>query len=156
LNPVIPGELYYAHKGGAAYRDGSVITVSPTTLLNKSIISSNYGYDHSTKRLAEIHAKFTRLLQHPVHGMRGTGSAVMNMLLIARGAVECYFENGIHAWDIAAGMCIIECAGGVVVDPSGGPIDITKRRVLAANNNTIAQEIAKILTEVEEEFKNKQ
>lgn len=41
------------------------------------------------------------------------------MATVALGGADVYFEIGIHAWDIAAGVVIIEEAGGVVLDPSG-------------------------------------
>lgn len=51
--------------------------------------------------------------------MRSGGSAAFNLAMVALGGADCYFEAGIHIWDIAAGAIIIEEAGGVVLDPSG-------------------------------------
>ena len=43
----------------------------------------------------------------------------MSMCLIAAGAADGFYEYGIHCWDIAAGMLLVEEAGGVVMDPQG-------------------------------------
>ena len=51
--------------------------------------------------------------------IRCYGSAAINMCYVARGCYEAYLEHGIHVWDIAAGIVIVQEAGGVVQDPSG-------------------------------------
>ena len=76
-------------------------------------------------------------------------------MCVASGQLESYFENGLQIWDMAAGKIIVEEAGGVVVDPNGGEIDISNRRILSAGTNEIAQKIATILTEVEKKHQNK-
>lgn len=69
------------------------------------------------------------------------------MAMVALGAVDCNFEFGIHAWDIAAGDLIVREAGGVCLDPSGGPMDLMSRRVLAASTPELAQQLAELLTQ---------
>lgn len=51
--------------------------------------------------------------------LRGSGTAATNMCLVATGAVEAFFEIGIHCWDIAAGAVIVQEAGGVLMDVDG-------------------------------------
>lgn len=51
--------------------------------------------------------------------LRGSGTAATNMCLVATGAVEAFFEIGIHCWDIAAGAVIVQEAGGVLMDVNG-------------------------------------
>lgn len=90
------------------------------------------------------------------------------MCLVASGCVEAYFEIGIHVWDVAAGSLIVSEAGGVLMDVdgkdaatiarccaddsnetnslylcSGGAVDLMSRRIVAANNRTIAERIVK-------------
>lgn len=67
------------------------------------------------------------------------------MAMVALGGADAYFEFGIHIWDIAAGELIIKEAGGVVVDPSGGPIDRLSRRVLCASSSALADQLARSL-----------
>lgn len=51
--------------------------------------------------------------------LRGSGTAATNMCLVATGAVEAFFEIGIHCWDIAAGAVIVQEAGGLLLDVDG-------------------------------------
>lgn len=51
--------------------------------------------------------------------LRGSGTAATNMCLVATGAVEAFFEIGIHCWDIAAGAVIVREAGGLLLDVDG-------------------------------------
>lgn len=51
--------------------------------------------------------------------LRGSGTAATNMCLVATGAVEAFFEIGIHCWDIAAGAVIVQEAGGILLDVDG-------------------------------------
>lgn len=55
--------------------------------------------------------------------IRGSGTAATNMCLVASGAVEAFFEIGIHCWDIAAGAVIVTEAGGVLMDVDGRTYD---------------------------------
>lgn len=76
---------------------------------------------------------------------RALGSAALNMAYVALGGADVNFEFGIHAWDIAAGDLIVREAGGVVIDPDGGPLDLLSRRVLAASSPELANEFSKLL-----------
>ena len=76
-----------------------------------------------------------------VHRTRALGSAALDMAMVAMGAADAYFEFGIHIWDIAAGELIVTEAGGVVMDPSGGPIDRFSRRVLCASSKELAEQL---------------
>lgn len=67
--------------------------------------------------------------------------------MVALGAADCNYEFGVHAWDIAAGDLIVREAGGVTMDPAGGPIDLLSRRILAASSNEVADEFVKLLTQ---------
>lgn len=82
-----------------------------------------------------------------LHSIRTLGSAALNMAMVALGAADCNYEFGIHAWDIAAGDLIVREAGGITLDPAGGPLDLLSRRVLAASSPELAQEFVKLLTQ---------
>lgn len=75
------------------------------------------------------------------------GAAALNMAMVGLGGVDVNYEYGVHAWDIAAGDLIVREAGGVTMDPAGGPLDIMSRRVLAASSPELAQAFVKLLTQ---------
>lgn len=80
-----------------------------------------------------------------LNSIRALGSAALNMAYVALGGADANFEFGIHAWDIAAGDLLIREAGGVVIDPAGGPLDLMSRRVLAASTQELANELIKVI-----------
>lgn len=62
--------------------------------------------------------------------------------MVALGAADAGYEFGIHIWDIAAGELMITEAGGIVIDPAGGPVDRLSRRVLYAGTESLAKELS--------------
>lgn len=79
--------------------------------------------------------------------MRSLGSAALNMAMVALGGADFNYEYGIHAWDIAAGDLLVREAGGVCLDPAGGPLDLMSRRVLAASSQELADKVVAMLTQ---------
>lgn len=72
------------------------------------------------------------------------------MLCLLTSLKDAFYEFGIHSWDIAAACCIIEEAGGKVVDVSGNELDLLARRVLAAPPK-LAEELISVLRVPEQE-----
>ncbi|XP_047424142.1 inositol monophosphatase 1-like [Mugil cephalus] len=136
-------KMYKARKGKGAYCNDELLQVSDVKDINKSIIISEHGTDRSPEKVTKIFSTMKKILCIPVHGLRGSGTAATNMCLVASGAVEAFFEIGIHCWDIAAGAVIVQEAGGILLDVDGGPFDLMSRRMVSANNDIIAKRIIK-------------
>jgi len=136
-------KMYKARKGKGAFCDEDQIQVSDVKDIHKSIIISEHGTDRSKEKVTKIFSTMQRILCIPVHGLRGSGTAATNMCLVASGAVEAFFEIGIHCWDIAAGAVIVKEAGGILLDVDGGPFDLMSRRMVSANSDVIANRIIK-------------
>ncbi|XP_056155375.1 inositol monophosphatase 1-like [Lampris incognitus] len=136
-------KMYTGRKGKGAFCDGERLQVSDVTEIKKSMIISELGSNRDKERVTKIFSTMQKILCIPVHGLRGSGTAATNMCLVASGAVEAFFEIGIHCWDIAAGAVIVTEAGGVLLDVDGGPFDLMSRRMVSANNKTIADRIIK-------------
>lgn len=136
-------KMYKARQGKGAFCDDKPIEVSDVKDINQSIIISEHGTDRSPEKVTKIFSTMQKNLCIPVHGLRGSGTAATNMCLVATGAVEALFEIGIHCWDIAAGAVIVKEAGGILLDVDGGPFDLMSRRMISANNETIAKRIIK-------------
>jgi myo-inositol-1(or 4)-monophosphatase len=79
------------------------------------------------------------------YSLRALGSAALDMAMVALGAADVYFDFGIHIWDIAAGELLVTEAGGVIMDPSGSPIDRFSRRVLVASSQVLAKQLSEKL-----------
>ncbi|KAL0966902.1 hypothetical protein UPYG_G00302020 [Umbra pygmaea] len=139
----IEDKMYSARRGKGAFCNGQPLQVSDQKEINQSIIATEFGSSRDTDVIDKIFSSMRNILCLPVHGIRGVGSAAINMCLVASGCVEAYYEMGIHCWDVAAGAIIVTEAGGVLMDVEGGPFDLMSRRVVAANNKTIAEGIVK-------------
>lgn len=64
------------------------------------------------------------------------------MCYVARGALDIYYEKGVHGWDILAGSVIVQEAGGVVIDPfatAPGPFDHCIGRVICGNSSVVSK-----------------
>lgn len=139
----VEDKMYTGRKGKGAYCNGLPLQVSDQTDISQSIVTCEMGSNRDPEVVDKIFSSMRKILCIPVHGLRSAGTAATNMSLVASGVVEAYFEIGVHCWDIAAGAIIVTEAGGVMMDVDGGPFDLMSRRVLAANNKTIAARLVK-------------
>ncbi|KAM6918691.1 inositol monophosphatase 1-like [Xenentodon cancila] len=136
-------KMFTARRGKGAFCNGEALHVSEQTDIHQAIIATEFGSNRNSKAVDHIFLSLRNILTLPVHGVRGAGTAAVNMCLVALGCVEAYYEIGIHVWDIAAGSLIVTEAGGVVMDVTGGDVDLMSRRIVAANNKTIAERVIK-------------
>ncbi|XP_077367871.1 inositol monophosphatase 1-like [Festucalex cinctus] len=136
-------EMFTARRGKGAFCDGRPLRVSPRKDIRQAVVATEFGSNRDAAALDKIFASLRRVVDIPVHGVRGAGSAAINMCLVASGCVEAYYEIGIHVWDVAAGSLIVSEAGGVLMDVQGGPLDLMSRRVLATNNRNIAERLVR-------------
>ncbi|KAG5320879.1 IMPA1 monophosphatase, partial [Acromyrmex heyeri] len=142
-NPILE-QLFTARKGQGAFLNGAPIHVSNEKELRKALVMLETGTSRDPEKLKIVLQNITLLISH-VHGIRSFGAAALNMCMVALGGVDVSFEFGIHAWDVAAGDLIVREAGGVSIDPAGGPFDMMSRRTLCASSMELAQQLSKIL-----------
>lgn len=139
-------ELYTAIKGHGAFCNGRRISCSGCEDLTKALVNLHMpSYSRGPKVVERILGVTRDLLAHPVRGVRCGGSAGVDMIHVARGRLDAYFEVGIYPWDVCAGAVIVEEAAGVCLDTMGGDFDLTSRRILVASSPKLAQEVAGIL-----------
>ncbi|XP_061549121.1 inositol monophosphatase 1-like [Phycodurus eques] len=136
-------QMYTARRGRGAFCNGEPLQVSQQQDIQQAIIATEFGSNRDPQTVDKIFSSLKRVVSIPVHGVRGAGSAAINMCLVASGCVEAYYEIGIHVWDVAAGSLVVAEAGGVLMDVEGGPLDLMSRRVLAANNQSVAERLVK-------------
>ena len=123
-------ELFVARKGAGATLNGAPMQVSAVDRLLASILVTGFSYDFERRaRQAEVWRDFLTRVQ----AIRQTGSAALNLCYIAAGRLDGYWEQGISAWDVAAGAVIVTEAGGMVTDMRGGPFRSDDREILASN-----------------------
>lgn len=104
------GLLYSASRGGGARCDGRAITVTAESRLSHALCGTGFGY--SPGRRAEQAAMVAHVLPR-IRDIRRGGSAALDLCWVASGHLDAYFEQGLNAWDMAAGVLIVEEAGGL-------------------------------------------
>ena len=126
-------ECFYAWKGGNAYLNESIIKVSEADNINDSLIATGFPY-YDYSRLDEYMNIFTYLLQNS-RGVRRLGSAAVDLAYVACGRFEAFYEYGLRPWDVAAGAFIVQQAGGINTDFSGGDNYLFGREIISCNKN---------------------
>jgi myo-inositol-1(or 4)-monophosphatase len=124
-------ELFRAAKGLGATCNRRPIQVSQTALLEKSLLVTGFAYDRR-QTADNNYAEFCHLT-HLTQGVRRSGSAALDLAYVACGRFDGYWERGLSPWDIAAGIVLVEEAGGLVTAYDRSPLDIKSGRILATN-----------------------
>lgn len=123
-------EIFVAERGGGATLNGRPIRVSETGELIRALVATGFPYDRDTMPAAlELFGRFAVLTQ----GMRRIGSAALDLCYVAAGRMDAYYEHGVKAWDIAAGVLILEEAGGKTTDFRGDGLDLEGLEIVATN-----------------------
>lgn len=128
-SPVL-GETYSAEKGKGAFCNGKPIKVSKTDKAIRSLFATGFAYDLEARR--KMVPLFSQILSMS-QGMRRTGSAAMDLCYVARGSFDLYYESYLKPWDMAAGILMVEEAGGKVTDINCNPHDLSQNYIIATN-----------------------
>jgi myo-inositol-1(or 4)-monophosphatase len=123
-------ELFAAECGKGARLNGQPIAVSKTSQLAQSLVATGFP---SHKRHKNPNIYFYHQLTLRTHGVRRAGSAALDLASVACGRFDGFWEFNLNAWDTAAGILIVEEAGGKVSGFRGEDLAITDRDVLASN-----------------------
>ncbi len=138
-------ELFRAASGLGATRNRRPIHVSQTAELGKSLLVSGFAYDRR-ETTDNNYAEFCHLT-HLTQGVRRGGAAALDLAYVACGRVDGYWERGIAPWDVAAGIILVQEAGGKVTAYDGTAIKIESGRILATNghlHDSLSQELIKV------------
>ncbi len=125
------GELFSAVRGGGAYVNGAPIQVSRTDRLGMSLIST--GFPYRTFGRVDAYLKVMRDFMEKAQGLRRPGSASLDIAHVAAGRFDGFFEEGLMPWDVAAGVLLVEEAGGRVSDFHNQSNPLHTEQFLASN-----------------------
>ena len=124
-------ELFRAARGCGATCNRRSIQVSSTPNLDQSLLVTGFAYDRRTTR-DNNYAEFC-YLTHLTQGVRRGGSAALDLAAVASGRVDGYWERGLSPWDMAAGMVLVEEAGGKISAYDGNKVNLATGRIIATN-----------------------
>jgi myo-inositol-1(or 4)-monophosphatase len=125
------GELFTAEKGKGAFLNKKPIRVSKIDTLIESLLVTGFPYtiqanpDHAVEHFVNLLMK--------AQGLRRLGSAAIDLCYVACGRFEGFWEVSLSPWDMAAGILLVEEAGGRFTDFNGAPSSIYTKQVLATN-----------------------
>jgi myo-inositol-1(or 4)-monophosphatase len=123
-------ELFAAERGGGATLNGRCARVSDTSDLNRALLCTGFPYDVRTReRFARHFANFILRAQ----SVRRDGAAALDLAYVACGRFDGFWEEGLRPWDVAAGVLLVEEAGGRVTHYDGTPFDIYTPPIAASN-----------------------
>ena len=122
-------QLYWAAPGLGAWCNDSPIRVSECEGLASSLLVTGFAYDRH-ERLDNNYAEFA-WFTHRTRGVRRGGAAAVDLAFVADGRLDGYWERGLSPWDLAAGVVLVEQAGGVVCAYDGGPARLAEGRLIA-------------------------
>ncbi|ESW65950.1 inositol monophosphatase [Mesorhizobium sp. M0761] len=138
-NPAMD-ELYTAERGGGAFMNDRRLRVAGRSKLTDCVIGCgvpHLGRGQHGNFLVEL-----RNVMAEVSGVRRLGSAALDLAYVAAGRMDGFWETGLSAWDIAAGLLLIREAGGFVSDMDGGQ-DMLEAGSLVAGNEVIQRALLK-------------
>jgi myo-inositol-1(or 4)-monophosphatase len=151
FNPVYD-ELFAAARGEGAYLNGKRIRVSTVEKLATSLVATGFP-THQRKKSANINYYWQFTLRS--HGVRRDGAAALDLCSVACGRFDAFWEFGLKSWDTAAGIVIVEEAGGRITDLEGQPYRLGGPSILATNGRVHAEVLQVAASIAEDAAKDK-
>ncbi|MBF4692981.1 inositol monophosphatase family protein [Fusibacter ferrireducens] len=126
-------ELFYAEKGRGAYHNHERIQRSDCDQLNQAVVGTGFPYNRATAR--NNNGENIQKMIPLIKGARRLGAAAYDLCLVAMGVLDAFWELRLAQWDLAAGMLIIEEAGGTFYYIEEGQM----YNVITGNEHLVAQ-----------------
>ncbi len=128
------GLLYRAEAGAGAWCGDQRLSVSPVRDPKLALIGTGFPFK-TPSMLPRYLRQFASILS-ATSGIRRAGSAALDLVDVARGRFEGFWELVLAPWDVAAGALLVREAGGVVTDTVGSP-DVVKHGAIVAGNGAL-------------------
>jgi myo-inositol-1(or 4)-monophosphatase len=134
-------EVFSAERGEGATLNGKRIQVSPAPNLASALLCTGFPYD--VRERGEFARHFANFIMN-AQGVRRDGAAALDLAYVAAGRFDGFWEEGLKPWDVAAGVLLIEEAGGRVSDYLGRRLNIFTPPILASNG-LVHEEMMRVL-----------
>ena len=130
----IKDELFCGEKGIGSFLNDRRLRVSSRRQLNQALVATGTPYGQRSDGRPRYLRQLDSLMDQ-VGDIRRMGSAALDLAYVAAGRFDGYWEYGLSAWDIAAGLLLVREAGGYVSEPSGEGDPLKSGDTLAANDH---------------------
>jgi myo-inositol-1(or 4)-monophosphatase len=134
-NPIL-NELFTAEAGAGARLNGRPIAVSRTRSLQRSLVATGFPYT-KTERGQDyewVMQTMARMLPE-TQDIRRLGSAAIDLCYVAAGIYDAFYECNLKPWDVAAGLLIVQEAGGRICTHTGAPYRLDDPVIVATNGH---------------------
>ncbi len=135
-------ELFTASRGAGAQLNEMRIRVATRTSLDGALLGT--GFPFKDQQHLDAYLEMFRALLPPTAGIRRAGSAALDLAYVASGRLDGFWEIGLSKWDMAAGILLIQEAGGLVGDLSGGHDYLESGNLVTGNPKVFAAMLKKI------------
>jgi myo-inositol-1(or 4)-monophosphatase len=134
-------EMFAAERGEGATLNGRRIRVSEVEELNRAMVCTGFPYD--VRDRGDFARHFANFIMN-AQAIRRDGSAALDLAYVACGRFDGFFEEGLRPWDVAAGVLLVEEAGGRTSHFNGQPFDIYTPPILSSNG-LVHEEMMRVL-----------
>ncbi len=141
----VKDELFWAERGLGAYVNETRMRVSGRTRMADALFAT--GIPFLGVQDGEGHRRFLDQLGNVMAGCAGVrrfGSAALDLAYVAAGRYDGFWENGLHPWDVAAGVLLVRESGGQVTEISGRRYELGAPDICAGNDQ-LHQPLRKLL-----------
>jgi myo-inositol-1(or 4)-monophosphatase len=138
----VHGECFTASRGGGAFLNGQPIHTSQVSQLSGALVAASFAakVERGSREIDQFVAAVLAS-----QSVRRTGSAALNLCYLAAGRLDAFWALSTRAWDVAAGMLIVQEAGGVVTNLEGGQLDLAVAHPVAAATGPLHGEFRQLL-----------
>ncbi len=126
-------EMFYAWKDSPAYLNGNEIKVATRSKSADALIATGFPYYDFDR--VDDYIEAMKVLMKTTRGIRRFGSAAADLAYIAAGRFDAFYEHALHAWDVAAGVFILQQAGGLTSDFNGGENWLFGGEIISSSQN---------------------
>ena len=137
------GERWWASAGRGAFKSGKRIRVSNERPLIEALVGTGFPFK-MLELMPEYLSQLDRVLRS-ASGVRRAGSAALDMCYLAQGSLDAFWEEILMPWDFAAGMILVQEAGGVLTRSDGSDLEIAPGTVRGANSGSLLDELLGVL-----------
>ena len=128
-NP-ITNDFFWASKGKGSWCNNKRLRVSKRELFQDCVVGT--GFSHSKAKQKNFFKEKELVIKNST-GIRGMGSAAIDLAYVASGKLDAYWERNLNLWDVSSGVLLVKEAGGKVTETSGKEWNILSKDILASN-----------------------
>ncbi len=126
-------EMFYAWKDSPAFLNNKEIKVATASKSVDTLIATGFPYYDFLR--VDDYIDAMKHLMKTTRGIRRFGSAAVDLAYVAAGRFDAFYEHALHAWDVAAGVFILQQAGGLTTDFNGGENWLYGGEIISASKN---------------------